>query len=119
MRPTLIAALVAALPLAARAEGEPDWLPSALTFPEDAEIGTERAVGSSIRMISFTTATEGHEIVAAMTESLRASGAVIEHESQDGEAMTFSNREVLNGQVVLLLHPEGGRATIEIDLTLR
>jgi len=115
-------ALVAATPaLAQQPESEAqDWIPKALTFPADAEIVTDRAVGSTVRMFSVTTSAEAGPLLEGWAEALRAEGYAIEQGAEEllEDAIEFSGPGIANAKIVASRTAEEGETLIEFDATL-
>ena len=51
-----------------------DWIPDVLAFPDDAEVMTERAIGSTVRMFSIATGADVDALFADWEEGLNGNG---------------------------------------------
>jgi len=118
----LVVVLVLAASIAALAEDAlQDWLPEALEFPADMEVVTDRAIGSSIRMFSFSTARDGEELLAEWEVALQEAGYLINQSQDDiiGSAIEFSGDDILNAKILVAPQSNGDITVIEFDATLR
>jgi hypothetical protein len=121
--PTLLLAACLCLPatMLLHAEEAPqDWVPSVLVLPDDMELLSERAIGSSIRMFSFSTGRDPEELLAEWEAALRATGHEIVHAQDDGldRTIEFSGEGIINAKIVVKPAPLEGRAVIEFDASL-
>jgi hypothetical protein len=118
----LVGFLVIAASVAALAEEAfPDWVPQALGFPSDAEIVADRSVGSSIRMISFTTQQDGEELLAEWEAALLDAGYQIVQSQDDTimRAVEFSGEDIQNAKILIAPQSSAELWVIDIDATLR
>lgn len=118
----LVGFLVLAASVAALAdEAFPDWVPEALGFPDDAEIVADRSVGSSIRMISFTTEQDGEELLADWEAALLEAGYQIVQSQDDTimRAVEFSGEDILNAKILVAPQSSAELSVIDFDATLR
>jgi hypothetical protein len=117
----LAALIVLALSAIASADEHiQDWIPDVLVFPDDAEVVSDRAVGSAIRMFSISTESDVAEILAAWEESLRQEGYVITQQGDellDG-AIEFSGPGIVNAKIILAPTAGSDRNVIQFDATL-
>ncbi|MGP1355900.1 hypothetical protein [Roseicyclus sp.] len=117
----LAALIVLALSAISRAdEHVQEWIPDVLVFPDDAEVVSDRAVGSAIRMFSISTERDVAEILATWEENLRQGGYAITQQSDellDG-AIEFSGPGIVNAKIILAPTAETGRNVIQFDATL-
>ena len=122
-------ALAAAIVLAASAvlhaqdritQWTQDWVPAVLTVPEDAELLTDRAVGSTIRLFSFSTASDVDQLFVDWETALRDGGYVIDQGADDllDRSIEFSGTGISNAKIVAGVTAEDGRTVIEVDATL-
>jgi len=97
-----------------------DWIPEALSMPEDAEVVVDRAIGSTIRMLSIATAADVDGLFADWEESLETNGyPILKSESAVMEnSIQFSGPGILNAKIILAPNTEDGRSVIEFDATL-
>ena len=96
------------------------WVPEALALPEDAEVEMDRAIGSSIRMFSFTTGEEVEDLFQAWSSALEREGYAIRAQQGDleGAAIEFSGRHILNGKIATDAVGADDRVLITFDATL-
>lgn len=98
-----------------------DWVPKELSFPDDTEVVADRAIGSSVRMLSFTTDASISDLFAEWEESLESSGYRItqaEGEILD-QSIEFSGQNISNAKIIVApTTNEDGRKIIELDATL-
>jgi hypothetical protein len=113
------AAMMAAAPADAE-EPRQDWLPDDLAMPEDAELVTERAIGSSIRLFTISTAEDVDTHFAAWEESLRENGyEIIQGEDEVlARSIEFSGGGISNAKIILSPTTNEDRRLIEFDATL-
>ena len=97
-----------------------DWIPDVLSLPDDAEVVSDRAIGSTVRMLSITTQTDVGALFAEWEESLETNGYPIV--SAEGEVLEnfieFSGPGIANAKIILAPTTEDGRNVIEFDATL-
>jgi hypothetical protein len=97
-----------------------DWIPDVLAIPEDAEVVTDRAIGSTVRMLSLSTGADVEALFAEWEESLNSNGYPITQE--DGEllerSIEFSGPGIANAKIILAPTTDEGRNIIEFDATL-
>jgi len=118
----LVAVLVLAASIAALAEEAlQEWVPEALEFPADMEVLSDRAIGSSIRMFSFSTARDGEELLDEWEVALKEAGFLINQSQDDilGLAIEFSGDDILNAKILVAPQSDGDVTVIEFDATLR
>ncbi|HBZ42999.1 MAG TPA: hypothetical protein DEO85_02860 [Maritimibacter sp.] len=96
------------------------WVPEVLALPDDAEIQTDRAIGSSIRMFSFSTATDVDELFGDWSAALESDGYSIRpHEAElEKTAIEFSGRDILNAKIATEVASADDRVVITFDATL-
>lgn len=97
-----------------------DWVPTVLNVPGDAELLTDRAVGSTIRLFSFSTGQNIEALFAAWEAALRDDGYQIHEPASDlvGRSIEFSGSGIANAQIIAGHTTEYGRTVIEVDATL-
>ena len=124
-RPARDAALAGGLVLAATAVAwaemaVQDWIPETLEFPADAEMVTDREIGSTVRMFSVATGAETGPLLAAWEEALRTGGYAIDRDSEElvEGAIEFSGPGIANAKIVANRSAEDGQTLIEFDATL-
>lgn len=117
-----VALLVAAtsLEVFAQETSSQAWVPETLEMPEDIEIRSERAIGSSLRMLSFTTAADVDELLEGWTEALELGGyTVLAAEVENlNHVIEFSGQGIANGKIVVTPSEIEGRSVIQMDATL-
>lgn len=96
------------------------WIPEVISLPEDAVVVMDRAIGSGIRMFSFTTGADPVALLDTWANALSQSGYVIR--SQDPELgqtlLQFSGRDILNAKIAVEPDTSPDRAVISFDATL-
>ncbi len=98
-----------------------DWVPAVLRMPADAELLSDRSIGSSVRMFSISTTEEVAPLLDEWQEALRLDGYVIDQGSSellDG-SVEFSGRGISNAKIVEAPTTADGLAVIQFDATLR
>ena len=97
-----------------------DWVPEILAVPQDAELLTDRAVGSTIRLFSFSTGQNIDGLFRAWETALRDGGYQIHDPPSDlvGRSIEFSGTGIANAQIIAGHTTEDGRTVIEVDATL-
>jgi hypothetical protein len=121
MAATLVLAATATLQAQDRIEAwTQDWVPTVLAVPQDAELLTDRAVGSTIRLFSFSTAEDVDRLFADWETALRDGGFWIDQEAGDllDRSIEFSGTGISNAKIVAGITADDGRTVIEVDATL-
>lgn len=97
-----------------------DWIPDVLTFPEDAEVVTDRAIGSSIRLFSISTGADVDALLADWAESLAGNGYPLVQDAGDllDRSIEFTGPGIANAKIIVAPVTEDGRSLIEFDATL-
>lgn len=97
-----------------------DWIPDALAIPDDAEIVTDRAIGSTVRMFSFATGADVDALLADWEESLNGNGYPVTQSADDllERAIEFSGPGIANAKIIVAPRTQDGRNVIEFDATL-
>lgn len=124
--PTLRHALagLGALCLAAIAvagEAPQAWVPDVLDMPADAEVLSDREIGSTVRMFSFSTAEDTEALLGTWEQALKDNGYLIEQATDEllEGAIEFSGEGIGNAKIVASPMPDAGRNLVEFDATLR
>lgn len=114
---TLMVATAAAVDAA---EDIQDWIPEAIEMPGDAEVVTDRAIGSSVRLFSISTGAEVDALLAEWEEGLSRTGYRIFQEEGEllDHAIEFSGPGIANAKIIVAPTTEDGRSVIEFDATL-
>ncbi|RKF16711.1 hypothetical protein D6850_04005 [Roseovarius spongiae] len=122
VRDILIAAwlVIAASAVVYADEKLQDWIPDALAIPEDAEVVTNRSVGSSIRLLSITTGADVDALFAEWKESLDTNGYTVAQGAEDmlEPSIEFTGPDIFNAKIIAAPGAEDGRSLIEFDATL-
>jgi len=81
----------------------------------------DRAIGSSIRMFSFSTAQEVEALFSDWSAALEENGYTIRTQQAelDETAIEFSGRDILNAKIATDVASEGERRVITFDATLQ
>lgn len=97
-----------------------DWIPDVLTFPEDAEVVTDRAIGSSVRLFSISTGADVDALLADWEGSLTENGYPVTQEAGDllDRSIEFTGPGITNAKIIVAPVTEDGRRVIEFDATL-
>lgn len=97
-----------------------DWIPDVLAIPGDAEVVTDRAIGSTVRMFSIATGADVEELFAEWEESLNGNGYPVTQGADDlmDRSIEFSGPGITNAKIVVAPTTEDGRSIIEFDATL-
>lgn len=96
------------------------WVPEVLALPSDAEVQMDRAIGSSIRMFSFSTATDVDKLLEDWSAALEKEGYNIRPRQAELEetAIEFSGRNILNAKIATEVASSGDRVVVIFDATL-
>jgi len=97
-----------------------DWVPDELAIPEDAEVVRESAIGSSIRMFSFSTGADVERLFAEWEEGLTENGYVVRESdvALSDRSIEFSGPGILNASISEGAIPGDDRTVIEFEATL-
>ena len=97
-----------------------DWVPDVLAPPPDAELLTDRAVGSTIRLFSFSTGVDIDQLFTGWEAALRDGGYRIDQGADDllDRSIEFSGTGITNAKIVAGVTDQDGRTVIEVDATL-
>jgi hypothetical protein len=97
-----------------------DWIPEVLVFPEDAEVITDRAIGSSIRLFSISTEADVDALLSDWEEALNENGFPVTQEAGEllDRSIEFTGPGITNAKILVAPTTEGGRRLIEFDATL-
>jgi hypothetical protein len=96
------------------------WVPEVLILPDDAEVQMDRAIGSSIRMFSFSTEADVDTLFGDWSTALEDSGYSIQPQQAelDQNSIEFSGRNILNAKIATAAANTGNRVVITFDATL-
>ena len=102
-------------------EWEQDWVPAVLRVPADAELLSDRAIGSTVRMFSIATSSDADALIGEWESALSENGFRIDQQPDEllGRAIEFSGSGVANAKIVATPSTSDGRTVIEFDATLR
>jgi len=97
-----------------------EWIPSAIEFPDDAEVLIDQEIGAVIRMLSFTTAEDADELLSDWRMALHAEGYTISEPGVGSmeQAIEFSGGGISNAKIIVAPSSSEGRSVIEFDATL-
>jgi len=97
------------------------WVPEVLEFPADMELQTDRSIGSTLRMFSFSTGHDPETMMATWEDTLRSAGYTILQGQEDilDHAIEFSGPGIGNAKIVVAPATGEGRWVIEFDATLK
>lgn len=120
----MIAALVLSVFAAAIVHAEElvqDWMPDFLAIPDDAEVMTDRAIGSSLRMFAFATGADVDVLFSDWEQRLGENGYRVEQGANDllDRSIEFTGPGIANAKIIVVPSAEDeGHNTIEFDATL-
>lgn len=91
-----------------------DWI------PDDAEVVTDRAIGSTVRMFSIATGADVDALFADWEESLSGNGYPVTQGADDllDRSIEFSGPGIANAKIIVAPTTDDGRSIIEFDATL-
>jgi hypothetical protein len=97
-----------------------DWIPDVLVIPDDAEVVTDRAIGSTARMFAITTGADVDALFMDWEESLTSNGYPVSQGADDilGRSIEFSGPGIANAKIIIAPTTDGDRNIIEFDATL-
>lgn len=97
-----------------------DWVPDVLAIPDDAEVGTDRAIGSTVRMLSIATGADVDALFTDWEESLSGNGYPVTQGADDllDRSIEFSGPGITNAKIIVARTTDDGRSIIEFDATL-
>ena len=102
-------------------ETRPDWLPDELLLPADSEVLTDRAIGSTLRMFSFSTQSDAEALLIEWEQALRRGNYTIDQTREDvlDQVIEFSGHDIINAKIVIPPLNTDGRTVVEFDATLK
>jgi hypothetical protein len=106
----------------AQADAAPqDWVPEALVLPADIEVLTDREIGSSLRMFSFSTAADVDALLADWQDALQLAGFTITQAQDEAleRVIEFSGQSISNAKIAVTPSTLDDRHVIEFDATLQ
>jgi hypothetical protein len=97
-----------------------DWIPDILTMPDDAEVVTDRAIGSTVRMFSIATDADIDALFAEWEAGLNETGYPVMQGADDvlDQSIEFSGPGIANAKIIVAPTTDDGRTIIEFDATL-
>jgi len=116
------AAMVCLAAAVAHAEIElQDWIPDVLTMPSDAEVVTDREVGSSVRLFSFQSGVDPSDLLADWEDALATNGYAIQRERDElvENSIEFTGPGIANAKVVATPTADRDQTLFEFDATLQ
>jgi len=119
--PVAAAVLLLALPAHAGNEIEvQDWIPEVLEMPDDIEVVTDRAIGSSIRVFRISTEEDSTELLERWRTALEEEGFNVEASSTELESqqVQFSGSGIENATISIAPDTADGRSALSFDATL-
>ncbi|MDD9727571.1 hypothetical protein PVV74_19135 [Roseovarius sp. SK2] len=95
-------------------------IPDGLAIPGDAEVVTDRAIGSTVRMFSIATGTDVDAIDADWQQCLCVNGYAVTQGTGDllDLSIEFFGPGIGNTKIIVAPSTETGRSIIEFDATL-
>lgn len=116
-----IFAVHAATNAAAQDVAPQSWVPSDLAMPDDAELQSDRAIGSSLRMFSFTTEEDVDDLLTTWEEDLRLAGynVLIAQDPTLERIIEFSGNGINNAKIAVAPASSDARRLVEFDATLQ
>ena len=96
-------------------------MPEILTLPFDEVVEMDRAIGSSVRMFSFSTETGVDTLLGDWTTALENGGYSIRPQlvELDQNLIGFSGQNILNAKIATEVASTGDRVVITVDATLK
>lgn len=97
-----------------------DWIPDVIAIPDDAEVVTDRAIWSTVRMFSIATGADVDALFAGWEESLSDNGYPVTQSADDllDRSIEFSGPGITNAKIIVAPTTDDGRSIIEFDATL-
>ncbi len=97
-----------------------DWLPPAIEFPEDMQVVIDSAVGSSTRLLQFSTREDAEALIARWRDALRQTGWQVDPSPEmiENQQILFSGPGIGSAQVIIIPSQSDGAQVIQIDASL-
>lgn len=113
-------AVLVSAPLSAQDQPPQNWVPEVLTMPDDIEVLTDRAIGSSLRMFSFSTAQDATELLDNWQAELREAGYTIVAAEVEtlADVIEFSGQGINNAKIAVTPSATEDRNVVQFDATL-
>jgi len=98
-----------------------DWIPDVLSIPADAEVVTDRQVGSSVRLFSFQSGVDPSDLLAEWEDSLTTNGYAVQRARDElvANSIEFTGPGIANAKVVATPTADQDRTLFEFDATLQ
>lgn len=106
--------------LAADQTGQ-DWIPEEIDLPQDIEVITDRAIGSSTRIFSFVTGEDPGALLDRWSAALSSAGYVLQEQPEaiETQQIEFSGPGIGNAKIAV--QPQAGeetRSVVQFDASL-
>ncbi|MFD1912658.1 hypothetical protein ACFSGJ_10600 [Halodurantibacterium flavum] len=97
-----------------------DWLPPAIDLPEDTEVVINSAIGSSTRLLQFSTHEDAERLIERWREALRETGWQVDPSPEmiESQQILFSGPGIGSAQVIIIPSQADGAQVIQIDASL-
>ncbi|MFW5881441.1 MAG: hypothetical protein ACOCTP_02865 [Roseicyclus sp.] len=97
-----------------------DWIPEVLDFPEDTEVVTDRAIGSTIRLFTISTEADVDALLSDWEDALNENGFPVTQQVGEliDQSIEFTGPGIANAKILVAPVTESGRSLIEFDATL-
>ncbi|SER86143.1 hypothetical protein SAMN04490244_103287 [Tranquillimonas rosea] len=117
--PAALASLVFAASVWAQ-EVRQEWIPAEIDLPDDMTVVIDRAVGSTVRVMKFTTGQQLGPLFTEWREKLETAGYDVERprETTDRPEIVFSGRGIENAKIVAEPSADTGTEAVQLDATL-
>ena len=98
-----------------------DWIPDVLSIPSDAEVVTDRQVGSTVRLFSFQSGVDPSDLLADWEDELVTNGYAIQRERDElvENSIEFTGPGLANAKVVATPTADQDLTLFEFDATLQ
>lgn len=115
---TIAALLVATVVYAG--EVMPEWVPSGLSIPDDAEVMSNKSVSSSLKMFSMSTDADVDALFSQWKDDLRSEGYMVKRGASEflGPTIEFSGPGILNAKIAEATTSRDDHTVIKFDATL-
>ncbi len=97
-----------------------DWIPEVLQIPEDAEVVTDRAIGSTVRLFAISTASDVDTLLTDWEQTLGDNGFIVQQGAEDllDRSIEFSGPGIRNAKIIVAPTADDARKVVEFDATL-
>ena len=102
------------------AQAAQDWIPEAISLPDDMQVLVDRAIGSSTRIFSFETNAAGEPLIEKWTTALREAGYTIEPSDNELEQsqIEFSGPGIGNAKIAVQPDSDDSKTVFQFDASL-